>query len=352
MSIRRPFNSPAMCLLFIASIVIFLSLPMVLSIAGITTSRQMYKEVSPGVGPFHFFEKTIYQETGDIDVLILGPSLSWNAIDAKTIKDALTQRLGREAIVYNFGSNWRGEDLYYTLLRDVTKNRKVSLLIYSPPMPSVQRNDPHPKAQFWTAYGIELNQGKSLYRLIQNYSLEILGAPRHLLSAIRDDISHDTRGAVQNFGTLKTYSGLNGNFIEQKLAPPNFTSEQLLYSNKTSFNFKFQGSVLPDFIALYNQKLFELAKSKSIAIATIYLPLYSQRHDIFIEELINWRDFSNNPKLQMIGIPNQQLFKNLSEKQIDNMYYDQHLNVNGAIYFTKAILPSVLELYEQAIFSQ
>jgi hypothetical protein len=53
--------------------------------------------------------------------------------------------------------------------------------------------------------------------------------------------------------------------------------------------------------------------------------------------------------LPMLGVPNSKLFKGLKPSEVDALYYDDHLNVNGMEYYTRAILPGVLELYEKAV---
>ena len=59
-------------------------------------------------------------------------------------------------------------------------------------------------------------------------------------------------------------------------------------------------------------------------------------------------EFSGVP-VTMLGVPNRQLFAPLKEEQVQNLYYDDnHLNANGTLYFTRAMLPAILELYERA----
>ncbi len=346
MNIRPAFSSNGAIVGFTVLVVFFLILPIALGYAGYPKKEHIYTTVPTRMGPFSFFHKVIFEEKGDIDVLILGASLSWAGVDATIIKEALSKQLGREAVVYNFGSNWRGENLYYTLLRDLTEHRRVKLLLYNPPMPYQKINEPHQKSQFWTIYGDDdAHRDLSLYRRAQVYAFEMIGAPRNLVSLLRKDLTSDSEDMGSLLGTRKVYASRSGLFIKKDMQPPTFTDEQLLYGKATAVNYQFTGDALLDFQAVYNHKLFDLARSQAISIATIHLPLYRYRHEKTIGERANWAEVMNNPNIAMIGVPNSVLFAGLNEADLDNFYYDDHMNVNGAAFYTKAILPGILALY-------
>ncbi|MBF0435685.1 MAG: hypothetical protein HQL77_09970 [Magnetococcales bacterium] len=373
MTMRPAFLSRTALVVFLASISFFLVLPVVMYHANYPAPDGVYKIVPTNFAPYDFFHRVIFEEKGDIDVLIIGPSYSWNALDAGIIKQALSEKLGREAVVYNFGSNWRGENVYYYLLRDLTRNRNVKLFLFNPPK-SFSRNDPHPKSSYFMLYGHdEVVQEMSFFRRLQAYAFVMLGTPRHLVSLLRDnrttpaskyetdyDRLHPYRLEIRDkiaqnvephFGTQKVYSSIDGPFIAQEMIPPEFTAEQLLYSKATEGNYTFSGRSqgrLLEYQSTYIKHIFRIARNRGVAIATFHVPIYKFRKEKTMGEVVNWATHYPEFNLAMLGIPSSELFKGLSEEQLRNMYYDNHMNVNGAAYYTKALLPGILALYDNA----
>jgi hypothetical protein len=351
--IRPAFDSTLQLGAFTAILLAALTLPITLSWVGAPSRRAVYEAATTGVGPFPFFKHQIFDEKSDIDLLFIGPSLLWVAIDDNYLEQTLSQRLGRPSKVLTLGTNWRGEDLYYTLLKDISSHRKIKTLVITMPTLSQLADEPHSHSFGWLGYG----QSPELLGLLpfksrlQIYAEELLGSPRHLLSLIRPNRPEPVdpnSPSEKHLGALLVRQGFRGEkFVESHLAPPVIPTEEMIQQTAPPGTFEFTGPPLGPYQLGVNQALLRLARERKIPVILLHVPLGSERDDTRVKERLNWPEFFGNPALPLVGIPPQRLFPGMKDEQILSYYYDDHLNLNGNQYFTRAVAPALLRIYEQ-----
>lgn len=110
----------------------------------------------------HFVIDEVYQKTGDIDALILGPCTAWWQIYTPFIQEALSKKYQRDTVVITLGYNHFGSDLMYLLLKDVLQKRKVKNLVL--PLPKVEDlyPFPHQNSVNWWIYPKDLESVQGL----------------------------------------------------------------------------------------------------------------------------------------------------------------------------------------------
>ena len=133
-------------------LVLFLlaSMPWLMSVFDFPNREQRYSFISPQVGPTHAIFKALCKDTQPVDILILGSSLSMCALDPTILERELTNHLGRPSVVLNLSVHWRGEEIPFLLLKEILKQRKVKMLIWSSPQSITWAEEPHELAfHFW-----------------------------------------------------------------------------------------------------------------------------------------------------------------------------------------------------------
>jgi hypothetical protein len=349
-----PFSTGRQALGFALVLLVLLLLPVGLSKMRLVSRQQVYRAVPNEWGAFPYIHKQIFEEKSGIDILILGTSLLYQAIDAPYLKQQLSRSLGREATVVTFGTNWRCESLNYLLLRDVLKRRKVGLLVFS--MPVDYQNDelPHVESFRWFLYG---EDDASLDGLpprdrLTFHAETVLGAPRHVLSLIRSDRVVEHRYDAE-LGASKIEKGIRpARFIRFTPAPPKLPAHSMIYSPDTSASFRFTGQALNSYQVHYLRLIVKLLKRYGVPVTLIRVPLWTERHSNVVEERMPWSEVFGMP-MTLIGVPPARLFQGLKNREIDLLFYNDydfpnhHLNRNGNEYFTRVIAPAILKTYAQ-----
>jgi len=71
----------------------------------------------------------IYNQTGVVDVAIIGSSSTQLGVGPEHISKAFSNEFGKQAVVYDLSKGWRGQGIKYTIIRDLVENRKVKHLL-------------------------------------------------------------------------------------------------------------------------------------------------------------------------------------------------------------------------------
>lgn len=334
---------------FVGVLAFFLTLPLLLSVFGKPTRDDVFASIPGGSGPIPYIKQEIYDEKADIDILFLGTSLLWVGIDSQYMKQEVSKKIGKEARVLTIGTNWRGEDLNYVFLRDLLQRRRVRMLVVSMPHRTQVMDEPHSQAYHWWVYGDhhETLLGLPFRYQFQLYADAVLGAPRHLLSLARPNYLEDPGGYKETFGAYKVQSGYaREKFVPIEPLPPKLATKDLVYSRERPGFFRFTGQALNPFQEHFLKKFGKLVTDHGVKLAVVHMPLASEMHSTVVEERQDWSEFFGF-HVPLVGIPMEILFKKMHENQVYLYYYDEHLNKNGNEYFTRAIAPTLLEIYEK-----
>ena len=305
-----------------------------------------------GAGNYHFFAKEIYDREGDIDLLVLGDSIMWCGTDTDMIESEFSRKLGRKAVVLSFAANWRGEDLMYLQLKEILAHRRVRMLMLNMPVFS-ERDDPHQAAAYWWVMGEHADVLKDAdpITLARLYAVSLWGMPRHFLSFLRPnamlDDTHDIRSNTKT-GALKEEHGFGyGEFVKPKRALAfDFTPQSIILSDKTAGGYYFTQRPLNDFQSFFLNRIFALAKEHGVHVVVSSPPRLSQARNGLAEEAIDYaKAFPGF--VDTATIAPARIFGNLSDDEIKLYFYDEHMNTTGSETYTRAMLPTILYLYEK-----
>lgn len=316
---------------------------------------QLYLSVPTSNGPFSFLEREIFDRRDDIDILFLGSSTSLAGIDAPYIEQALTDHLGRKTTVVSFGSNWRGEDLLYTQLRDVLARRKVRLLVFATPSLADDQDGPHSQRFRWAEPRDDADAPPLPLRArIQEYGLQVLGSPRRWLLYVRDERGTPPDSIDAHLGALRAQRGFGrlgqavDPFVSARPDPPAFSADELLFGPGTGHRFPLAEMPLSAYQSHYLMRIGQLTASHQVHIAALHVTRYVERGSDVIDERADWRQYFGD-HVSTIGATPRRLFAGLEPDMLRRLYYDDdHFNENGQTYFTRAIAPGILRAYDTA----
>lgn len=350
-SIVEPaFASSAQALCFVLLVAIALSLPVLVD-SSVKVDRQRSYDLMPEQhGPYSYMKKEIFETSGDIDLLFIGSSVLWNAVDTPQVKEALSQSLGREATVMTLGFNFNGADIPYTILRDLVERRRVRLVVLSIPRLSFTDGPSTPSYRFLRyAENPEIVAGLPFGSRVSLYASNVLRSPRDILAMIRPERSPrspyaDDLGA--NKERLGMYRDPNA-FVRFAPAPPVLAAESLIYSPSTEDDFRFTNEELPPHQDHYLTEFMRLLRERDIPLAVLNVPQYSERSNDKAVERFDWSaKFGSH--VPLIGVSPKTLFAGLDESEVELLHCDrEHFNLNGNEYFTRSIIPALLTVHRE-----
>jgi hypothetical protein len=331
----------------------FLLLPLILAVLDQPHYSEKFKSLpSSDLGhpsPYSFIAEEISNSAKPIDILILGSSFGWTGLDATEIKSELSKEISREAIVLNFGTNWRGEEQYYIILRDLLLKRKIQMVLWTQPVWEYQQQQTwHFRSNYFMRFGDRtLIEGLPLYDKITWYGHLVLGSPRQLLSAFRPNLTHYPINHSDSFGSYLKMSGFNGKpFQAQEIRPLNLNPDDLFASTNNLGQFQKDCSPFPEFQTFWLNKFGELVDKESIFITAISIPVWKYRKECFVKQSL----LALAPlKADLLGIPPAKLFGNMPDLEQETYFYNEHLNLNGSKYFTCSILPGIIAAYKKSL---
>ena len=330
---------------FAALLLACLASPLVLGALHVPRREAVWSAVPEEAGPFSFIHREVMEARGDVDLLFIGSSYLWAAIDVPYVEQELGRRLGRKATVLSLSSNWLGEDLVFVLLRDLLARRKVSTVVFMLPSAQDDHVAPHPYSAYWfTGDDVREADGLPLLHRAQLYAERVIGWPRQLLGALRGDLVEPTRyDAV--LGAALVRRALPGRtFAHLPVAAPVLPAEELIYSPATRERFRFAGAPLTGYAAHFARKRVELARAHGAQVVLLNVPRRSSI-TATVKERLDWP--AQLGGVPLVGVPAATLFAGLTEEQIDAHFYNEHLNLNGAERFTRAVTPALLALHER-----
>ena len=348
--LRPAFESNAEAWCFLALVVLALALPVLITESGLISRQNSYEIMPENQGAFSFVKNETFENTEDIDILFVGSSVTFGSIDAPQIQQALSGVLGRPARVMTFGHYFNTVDIAYMQIRDLLERKRVRQIVFS--IPRVPYTEgPSPTAYKFIRYSDdgELFDKLSLKSKISLYACTVLRSPHDLLTIIRPNLSKPSPFA-ENLGADKANLGMGRDidkFVRFTPTSPSISGRELIYAPETQERFHFTDEEITNHQNLYLEKLIELLERKNVPLMIINIPQYTEIHNTKIVELKDWSKHFGKP-IPIVGVPPTVLFAGLSDKEIESLYYDEiHFNANGNEFFTRTILPAILEIYEK-----
>jgi hypothetical protein len=340
---------------FFAFVLFLMLLPLLL--AGHLPPNAIFSAVPAECGDYSFLHQQIYSESSDIDILFAGASTIWKGIDAPLVRDSLSSRLHRPAVVLTVGHAWPGDDATYFLLKPLLARRRVKLAFIQCPTNVVDISDwPHRMADYWFAMDqwSEL-EGLSAAKRLSMYSENVLGGPRKLLSLIRPNGSGQlTNNDSANLGASIEARGYNDDakihaaMPSTALKPPAIPVPQLFCSTNPQI-FEFGGEPIGEYQLYFLKKTMQICRDNKIPVVLVHMPSPRDNPADKVHENVDWLSMFNGQQVDLLGVPMARLFAGHSKDDQKVFFYDyMHLNANGNRYFTETILPGILERYDSA----
>jgi hypothetical protein len=357
---RPAFPSTKSAAAFALLLLVIMLLPVLFGKSCLPPREEIYSSLPWGAGAFPYLHDQIFDETGDIDIAFMGPSIMWWGIDTPQVQEKLSEKLGRKAVVRSLCWNSPGFDALYFLMQDLLQHRKVHVIVFSDLSVGVD-NTAHPRAPFWfrLADNAEGITGLPLRSKASFYGSAILGMPRNLLGLLRpnlsaipsDEISWPGFSHIKNpalkLGSLDMSMRLGQPFSPYTPQTDARPSDVCVYSETTKTNFQFLGDAMWPMQVAFARKITALAREHHVKLVYLHMPMTKEIKSSVIEEPVFWPDFFNGD-VTMVGIPGAKLFAGMSEADILKLYWNfEHLDQNGQEYFTSIITPSLAQIYEE-----
>jgi hypothetical protein len=132
-------------------------------------------------------------------------------------------------------------------------------------------------------------------------------------------------------------------FIPDIVAPP---AEVAIWSPETKTNFTFSTMPIPDWQVHFVWQLGKLFRDHDVRPVMLHLPALAEARTPVLAERTDWtKIFGGDFKL--MGIPPAKMFGGLTDNEVHKLYGDPfHFNRNGQEYFTRLIMPTLVQIYE------
>jgi len=331
--------------IFFLSILCLLALPWISASSRVLPAHVVFEAVPTEVGYFSFLRDQIFFQQGAVDVAVVGPSLVWGGVDLSILGKEYYKKRKNNLVLLNMGHNWEGAETDYFLVKSLLGHRPVRLLIIGAPVGSQGSHAPHIRGSYWwnSFEHPEVLEGLPSADVLCLYAQSVLGGPRHLLSLFHKNEYQTPEAAVANHGSYLARMGFDhSEFKAATFTPPSVLPERLIFSNSSGNRPSFSEGPLSRFQYHFYNKIISLARSRGTRVVFLSLPTYSRRSS----EVVLSASLEGLGDVPLVGIPPRELFRGLSEEEIKLLYVDMHFNANGAKYFTKAVSPALLKLYE------
>ncbi len=238
-------NRHAVALILVIGIL--LTLPMLMSVAGLPPRDRVYSgiRVETGTGPLD--EQNIFEEKGPVDILFVGSSLIVRGVDMDYVQQQLSARLGRPAKVARLSLKWQGLDMQYMLMRDFLEHRKANLVIMDMPTLALIGDSPHIQAYRWMRWGEfpESTSGLSFRQRMAIYGAQVLGAPRQMVNYLRPNRLVQSPRLVAKLGSQSEYGSVGyfgGPFVTEPRTPPQIPVDSMSSHGVTDRQLRLPGS--------------------------------------------------------------------------------------------------------------
>jgi hypothetical protein len=349
--IAPPFRTSLDAALYCLTVAAILLLPLVLRALHAPSHRTRLATVPLTAGGTSFLPQQVFDETSDIDMLIVGDSVDWVALDALEIQKALSKSTGRDARVVSLGWFWTGEDMLYYVLRDVLAHRKVGHVVLRLFPEDQSRQASHAQAWRWL-FGCEHDAVIPTLRLtdkLQAYGVQAIGGPRNLLSLVRPDrLSASWESPyLGHFGVMQGWP--DGPLRSIDVPVPQFSLDALMVDAANASQ-RMRPVALPlrGFQQHYAVAVRDLLRSHGVPVTLLRVPKRSEVREHTLTVSAGQLALYGDDAHLVVPDPGR-LFAQLSDADLDGFYYydERHLNRNGSHYFTLAEMPALIKIQQE-----
>jgi hypothetical protein len=324
---------------FLFLLVLILLSPILVGKSVLAPREVMYESAGLGDVYFSSLYKQIYTEKSDIDIAFVSSSRMECAINQAYVQDALSEKLGRPAVVRKLNWSWNGFDALYFVMQDLLKNRKVKMLVFCD-LSLDADNFAHKQTSYWFRWADNSDslQGLPFISKLSFYSSAIVGIPRNLVDILRHNPPLPP--------PVKPERPWHWSNIEYNPVTATSPADVLVYSKDTRDAFEFSTKPLPELQAGFVRKIGELAERYHTRLVYLHVPIPTEQKDTKVKEPASWPDVAD-VSMPLVGIPPVVLFSGMSKDDVGNLYFDSiHFNQNGQRYFTRLVTPTIIQLFE------
>jgi hypothetical protein len=353
MVLRAAFRSHVQSVAFFLFVLALLVLPWGLMKSGKIPPRSVYAAMPQQAGDFAFLARQTFDETSDIDILFLGSSMLWTGVDAPLVQHCLEATCGHKVQVLTFGVNYRDSlDEQFVLLRNLLGHRRVKMLVFSLPLfaGADKQVVPSPPGSYFLRMGDGFFSRFPLLSRVSLYSAYVLQAPRDLLSLARpgrmNDIP-DVSGSLGFYSRRLGWNRVESLFRRVSFPPPDIDPGATMFREKHDPGIKVRSNSITPYQQFFLDRIHLLSEQYRTFLVFLHLPALVEKDCRQVEEVADWPALYGSP---LIGVAGSRVFRGLKEKDLLLLYYDEnHFNVNGAEYYTRAIAPTLVEVYEKSV---
>lgn len=360
---RPAFSSTRQMVAFAITVAILLFLPAIMGKTHTLDRKNVYPEIAWKYGPFPYIQQKIFDETGDVDVAIVGSSEIWCMIDTPYVQKKFSEHLGRDAEVFTLGWPWPGFDAAYIIARDLLERRRVKVMVIYDESRNGDASHTHASRWFLIGPDSEVLPGLPTKAQARLYAGAVLGMPRHLLSLTRPNLLEDPEQCRPNFwntyyrapnvalqrGALNARLAYNvsPDFVEFNASGLASPEDFRIHSDQTAGDFKFTAARPHPYQLHFVRKLAELCRKHGTRLVVLNTPSFQERNNTDIRERFNWDEILGTAA-DVVGIAPAKLFAGIAPDDVVRLYYEGgHFNVNGQNLYTPLITPVLLKLYDQ-----
>lgn len=346
---RPAFPSDRNLSAYAAVLLVVLLGPIILYAIGPSPRQEVYKFHEES-GAMAAMGREIYEKRQPLDFLFFGSSIINAAIVPKIVEDGLQTATGGKPSVLRCGPTWQGMDLQYVILRDLLAHRKVKYLFLNIPRGVEWSNKPHIVLHRMLRLGDipGFTAGLGPLHAAQVYASEMLGFPRQMLSLLRPNLvgAHEAH-LLDSPPPDRLYGYYGAPPVEDDREPPVIPGDRMLHEGTANGGwFRFENDLLGDYQMNMVARIGALARQYQIRVVMLNVPIDADHDSPVVRERADWSKYLGMP-VTVLGIPSAVLFQNMTDQEFYRFYVDQHLNLNGRKYYTKAILPGLKILLDR-----
>lgn len=345
---------------FAALLLALLAGPAVVGALGFLDREDVYASVPTFAGPTAHLHDEIFGDDDPIDIAFIGSSFMWAGIDAPHVQRELSRELGRPASVTVLASVWPGLDRDYAYLHDLLSQRSVRLIVLQLPNRVLPTDDPaaehnrvadEPHVQAFRLFRVgELSgalDGLAPRYRAALYGGAVLGLPRHLLSLVRPNRVAPSE-VSETLGARLDPAGYFGAPYERfRPEPPVVPVGEMIYGQGNDSTYAFFDEPLPPYQLHFARRMASLLAEHGVPAILLHIPQANELEAERVEERQQWLDVTGIDAT-LVGIAPARLFGAYTREEALRFFSSDHLNDNGAIYFTRAVTPALLQVFRDA----